>query len=68
MKNRRKRNRKKKEQKNRVKGKNRKKEKQETEEVKEAQKGLEEKGKHTYSLRYRHYRSGRFRVEGTQPD
>ena len=52
--------------------KNRKKEKkqkrQEIEEKKETQQGIKEKEKHTCSLRYTYCRSGRFKVEGTQPD
>ena len=42
------------------------KKKQRTEEMKEVQKGFEDKGKHTYSLRYKHCNSSRFKVEDTQ--
>ena len=41
---------------------------QRLEETKETQKGTKDKGGHTYSRRYRHYSSSRFKVEDTQPD
>ena len=42
--------------------------KQRTDEMKEVQKGFEDKGKHTCSPRYKYYSSIRFKVEDTQPD
>ena len=39
-----------------------------TGERREAQKESEETRKHAYSLRYRYLRSGRFKLEDTQPD